>query len=87
MAAIKFPFVKCRLNLIFRPLSILDWGINIKSLLLRYLSIVAPRAISISNLLALGVDKQGIYKKTRDERQIADRSYPDDHKLVCWNEM
>jgi hypothetical protein len=54
MAAIKFPFIKCRLNLIFRPLSILDWSINIESLLLRYLAIAAPRAISILNLLAPG---------------------------------
>jgi hypothetical protein len=87
MAAIKFPFIKCRLNLIFRPLSILDWSINIESLLLRYLAIAAPRAISILNLLALGVEKQGIYKKTWDGRQIAERSYPGDHRLVCWSEI
>ena len=52
MAAIKCPFIECRLNLIFRWLSILVW-VNIDGLLLRYLSIAAPRAISISNLLAL----------------------------------
>lgn len=64
MAAIKFPFIKGRLDLIIRSLSILVWTINIGSLLLRYLSIAAPRAISISNLLGLGIEKQGIHKKT-----------------------
>jgi len=87
MAAIKFPFIKDRLDLIFRSLSILVWAINIGSLLLRYLLIAAPRAISILDLLGLGIEKQGIYKKTQDGQQIADRSYPGDHKLVCWNEV
>lgn len=57
MAAIKFPFTERRLDLIFRSLSMLS-GFNIESLLLRYLSIATPRAISISDLQTLGIEGQ-----------------------------
>lgn len=63
MAAIKFPFIECRLDLIFPLLSILVWGFNIESVLLRYLLIVAPWAISILDLLALGKADRGIIRR------------------------
>lgn len=85
MAAIKFPFIECHLNLIFRWLSDLDWGINIESLLLRYLSIAAPRAISISDLEALNVRKRGFIKAGRTAgcgQGLPRRSY-----TCLWKEM
>lgn len=65
MAAIKFPFTERRLDLIFPSLSILIWGFNIKSVLLRYLLFVVLWAISISDLVALGVEKEGIIRRPR----------------------
>lgn len=64
MAAIKFPFTECRLDLIFRSLSILVRGFNnIESALLRYLSIAAPRAIAFSDLLDLGTEKEEFIRR------------------------